>query len=445
MINSFRLRLALLSALLTGFTLVVLILSALWLIHDIKIKHIDDEVRTNAERESSRTRSADDWRRIEDDLASNLGVRDSRDLLFLVEDGVGQIIYRSPHWPSGLDTASLPWPKQNLRPMTTSNHGLKLISEVGAADQPLEPPPPRDPEYLPPGTPPISSFISRDLDGHIWHIGLASTDRSRVAIGINANIIDGEMKSIRNALYVSLPLILILIGGGGWVFSSRAMRPLKKLIAATQRVTTEGLDQRISDQGEDREFVELIEVYNHMLAELAKKQGELERMAHHDVLTGLPNRILLADRMQQALARARRSNNRIALLFMDLDGFKPINDKLGHEAGDEALKEVSRRLLEVIRKADTLARVGGDEFVLLAADLENLIDDRARTLATKCLDAVSKPMALRGAVCNLGVSIRIAFSDGKSSADTLLAAADKAMYEAKQKGRGCYVMAPYES
>jgi diguanylate cyclase (GGDEF)-like protein len=145
--------------------------------------------------------------------------------------------------------------------------------------------------------------------------------------------------------------------------------------------------------------------------------------------------------MQQVLARAQRSNNRIALLFLDLDGFKPINDTLGHEAGDEALKEIARRLQGVVRKADTLARVGGDEFVLLAADLENPVGDRARTLATKCIDAVSKPMTLKGSVCNLGVSIGIAFSDGTCSADSLLAAADKAMYEAKQKGRGCYVMA----
>ena len=441
MINSFRLRLALLSALLTGLTLVVFILSALWLIHDIKIKRIDNEVCTNAEREAGRTRSAEDWSRIEENLVTSLGVRDSSDLLLLVEDRFGEIIYRSSHWPSGLDNGRLPWPKQNASPMT-SRPALKLISEASAADHAPGPPPPRDPEHPPPRTPPSSSFISQSLDGHLWRIGLASSDRSRVAVGINAKIIDREMKSIYNALYVALPLVLIFIGGGGWVFSNRAMRPLKKLIAATQRVTTEGLDQRISEQGEDHEFVELIEVFNNMLAELANKQGQLERMAHHDVLTGLPNRILLADRMQQVLERARRSSKRIALFFMDLDGFKPINDTLGHEAGDEALKEITRRLLGVVRKIDTLARVGGDEFVLLAADLENPVDDRARILATKCIDAVSKPMKLKGSVCNLAVSIGIALSDGTCSPDSLLAAADKAMYEAKQKGRGCCVMAP---
>lgn len=437
MIHSFRLRLALFSALLTGLTLVVFILCALWLIRGIKIDHIDNEVRTNAEREASRTRSAEDWQRIEEDLVFRLGVRDGSDLLLLVEDGVGQIIYRSSHWPSGLDTVSLPWPGQNLRPATVRS-GLQPILEANAAD----PPPARGPEPPPPGTPPVSSLISYPLEGNLWRIGLASTEQGRVAIGINAKIVDGEMKGIRNALYVALPLVLLLIGAGGWVFSSRAIRPLKKLIAATQRVTTEGLDQRISDQAEDHEFVELIKVFNHMLTELAKKQGELERMAHHDVLTGLPNRILLADRMQQVLARARRSDKRIALLFMDLDGFKPINDTLGHEAGDEALKEIARRLLGVVRKADTLARVGGDEFVLLAADLDNPVDDRACILAAKCIEAVSKPMMLKGSVCTLSVSIGIALSDGKSSADALLAAADKAMYQAKQKGRGCYSMAP---
>jgi len=130
------------------------------------------------------------------------------------------------------------------------------------------------------------------------------------------------------------------------------------------------------------------------------------------------------------------------VLFMDLDGFKPINDTLGHEAGDQALKEIARRLLLVARGADTLARVGGDEFVLLAVDLDEPAGDVACRLAAACIDAVAQPLWLENAHRTLGVSIGIAVCSGACSADRLLAMADKAMYQAKQDGRGCYVVAP---
>jgi len=182
--------------------------------------------------------------------------------------------------------------------------------------------------------------------------------------------------------------------------------------------------------------------FNRLLAKLTSSQAELQRMAHRDMLTGLLNRGLLAERMQQALAGALRDQTRIAVLFMDLDGFKPINDTLGHEAGDQALKEIARRLLTVARGADTLARVGGDEFVLLAVNLDEPADDTACRLAAACIEAVAQPLWLENAHRTLGVSIGIAVCGGACSADRLLAMADKAMYQAKQDGRGCYVVAP---
>jgi diguanylate cyclase (GGDEF)-like protein len=182
--------------------------------------------------------------------------------------------------------------------------------------------------------------------------------------------------------------------------------------------------------------------FNGLLARLKLHQSELQHQAHHDVLTGLPNRMMLAERMQQALARALFEQNGIALLFLDLDGFKPINDSLGHKAGDLVLQEVARRLRQVARHSDTLARVGGDEFVLLATDLGAPLENGARALAEKCIATVSEPLVLGQKEYQLGVSIGIAVCDGRCDADSLLQAADQAMYSAKASGRGCYVIAP---
>lgn len=186
----------------------------------------------------------------------------------------------------------------------------------------------------------------------------------------------------------------------------------------------------------------LTAAFNRLLAKLSESQDELNRMAHHDVLTGLPNRLLLADRLQQALERACRNHTQLALLFLDLDGFKPINDKLGHEGGDEALRQVARRFAETIRHSDTLARVGGDEFVIVLADIDgDDALDAACAVAEKCIEAMASAFVVRDTICPLGVSIGIAAGDETSSADDLLLAADRAMYNAKEAGRGCYMIA----
>ncbi|MCC7166981.1 MAG: diguanylate cyclase [Rhodospirillales bacterium] len=187
----------------------------------------------------------------------------------------------------------------------------------------------------------------------------------------------------------------------------------------------------------------LTAAFNRLLAKLKDSQDALARVAHHDALTGLPNRLLLSDRMSQALARAQRHQSRLALLFFDLDGFKPINDSLGHEAGDQTLVEVARRLGTVIRETDTLARVGGDEFVVVMGDLgptEADAEAAAAVVAQKCVEAVRMPMTVKGEGRSLGLSVGIALGDGASSVDDLLSRADRAMYEAKQSGGGRYVL-----
>ncbi len=188
----------------------------------------------------------------------------------------------------------------------------------------------------------------------------------------------------------------------------------------------------------------LTEAFNRLLAKLQLAQGELVRLAHQDPLTSLANRAVLSDRIQQALARASRHGTRLGVLFLDLDGFKPINDTLGHEAGDAALVEVSRRLSAIVRESDTLARVGGDEFVIVMCDLgaePGRAEDAARMLAAKCIKTLETPLQLNGRELAVGLSIGIALGDARSAADGLLSAADCAMYEAKQAGRGRYMFA----
>ncbi len=189
----------------------------------------------------------------------------------------------------------------------------------------------------------------------------------------------------------------------------------------------------------------LTEAFNRLLAKLRVSQSEMAHMAHHDVLTGLPNRALLADRLAQALARAHRHGGRVAFLCIDLDRFKPINDQLGHATGDLALKEVARRLLAVVRESDTLARIGGDEFALLLPDLDTdpaAAEQAAVAVADKCLAAIAPPFVLETHTRSLGASIGIAMGDGAVSPHALQLAADSAMYRSKQAGGQRHAVAP---
>jgi diguanylate cyclase (GGDEF)-like protein len=153
--------------------------------------------------------------------------------------------------------------------------------------------------------------------------------------------------------------------------------------------------------------------------------------AFHDSLTGLPNRLLLMDRLDHALARAARVGTETAVLFVDLDAFKTVNDSLGHAAGDELLREAAGRLLSCVRSADTAARFGGDEFVVL---LEDVDDQRVARVANRILEAMNEPFADRNRQVFIGASSGIAV--GGDQADDLLRNADLALYRAKAKGRG---------
>jgi len=169
-----------------------------------------------------------------------------------------------------------------------------------------------------------------------------------------------------------------------------------------------------------------------IVIERKQAEEELQKLAHNDILTGLPNRTLFYDRMEQALAITQRHRQKFAVLFLDLDHFKGINDTLGHDMGDMLLKEAANRLLGCVRRMDTVARMGGDEFTVILT--ETKVPENVELVASHILKALSQPFELAGKPCKIGCSIGIAIypEDGRDS-ETLLKHADVAMYNAKRE------------
>jgi len=173
------------------------------------------------------------------------------------------------------------------------------------------------------------------------------------------------------------------------------------------------------------------------VSERKRVEQELEHRALHDDLTGLPNRALLDDRVLHALAAAQRSGAPVGVLFIDLDDFKHVNDALGHVIGDRVLIEVGRRLITVLRPSDTVARFGGDEFVVVC---ENVTRDALARLAERVIASMQAPITISGRELRVGASVGLTLSRPETTAQSLLSEADAAMYRAKDFGRGRYVV-----
>ena len=224
--------------------------------------------------------------------------------------------------------------------------------------------------------------------------------------------------------------------------------------AASQRVVSE----RMANQAEDTAEIELfhadgssipVEVVGQLidhgdqtarvvavrdLRERKKAEERIRYMAHHDMLTGLPNRMLFHDRLMQALALAQRSGSTVAVLCLDLDRFKNVNDLLGHWGGDELLKRVAERLLDNVRAHDTVARLSGDEFAIIQMGVSHA--DEAATLAERLVESIGLPFDLNGQQTMIGTSIGVALFPGDGdSGEELIRAADTALYRAKAAGR----------
>jgi len=199
----------------------------------------------------------------------------------------------------------------------------------------------------------------------------------------------------------------------------------KKTMVETLKHTEKELEERVSARTRELQDVNL---------RLRESEALLRKMAHHDHLTGLANRSLLDESLLQAIERAKRNKGKIAVLLADLDGFKPVNDDHGHDVGDDLLRIIADRLKATVRSSDTVARIGGDEFVLLLETIKDPHD--AIHMAEKALAAIREPMNVREAELRVSASIGVAiFPDDGVEAETLVKHADRAMYKAKLAGR----------
>ena len=250
----------------------------------------------------------------------------------------------------------------------------------------------------------------------------ATIDALNAALDVEFQSMLHEKQLYRLYLLVYCGILLVLLTYAAW-----SLMHSYKVIARVNRslqAANETLEQRVAER----------------TAELARQSAQLEELATHDTLTGLINRRHLMTQIEQALARAERRRWVVVLMFIDLDGFKAINDNFGHAAGDRALQEVAARLKRHLRKEDPFARLGGDEFVILMNEVS--VPHGVTRVAEIVLEELNSLREIDGHPIQLSASIGIASVFGENgvmpSPETLLSRADHAMYRAKQRGKNCY-------
>ncbi len=228
--------------------------------------------------------------------------------------------------------------------------------------------------------------------------------------------------------YVALTLMMVAL------LASRLIRPLQQLRSTSRHIASGHLEKQLKATTNLDEIEGLAQDLEHMRRELVKQAYTFEQQALHDSLTGLPNRILLHDRISSAILAAQRNQTIFALLLLDLDQFKELNDTLGHQAGDAVLQQVALRLRKAVRKTDTVARLGGDEFAVVL-----VLSDKNDTefVAKKILATFKEPFQVKDRPLHLGASIGIALCpEHDQGFEGLLRRADVAMYVAKRRGDG---------
>ncbi len=298
------------------------------------------------------------------------------------------------------------------------------------------------------------------------HLGNLENRKKRDIIGyVRLGMSQERMHSdIREFLVATVIFTSILVVLGTFVtvmITRRIVAPIRNVATIAREISEGQLGRRMEVASHD-EISDLALSFNQMIDHLREYRGQVEdyrrtleekvdqrtrqlkeatehafQLAQHDMLTGLPNRAMLTEHLHHALAQASRHERRVAVLFIDLDHFKNINDALGHDTGDIMLRSTAARLLDSVRESDTVARLGGDEFVVILPDADNERDTSA--VAHQILDALARPFELTGKEfhisCSIGISL---YPEDGSDATSLVKNADTAMYNAKDSGRNTY-------
>lgn len=282
--------------------------------------------------------------------------------------------------------------------------------------------------------PVVAAFISRQV--------AASSMETHLVLGLTQPLTTvlervDDLAGVTLRIVLGLCLVCIVLAA---LLARAVTRPINSMTRAVERFADGELTTGLPLERQDeigvlaRRFYRMRQQIRQQIAELNSRREEMEKLARHDPLTGLANRRLLVERAEHAFSVARRDNQRLAVLFIDLDRFKPINDNLGHAVGDLLLKAVADRIRRVIRESDTPARIGGDEFVVLLEMIQDDID--AQTVAEKIRVALNTPFDIEEHRIAVSACIGIAFypEDGTDMLE-LSRHADEAMYRAKENGR----------
>ncbi|WP_298233386.1 EAL domain-containing protein [uncultured Azohydromonas sp.] len=251
----------------------------------------------------------------------------------------------------------------------------------------------------------------------------------RFLVGLSRGSLHKEIHRQLVTQLLLLAAVVLFLGAAIYtVFRFNVLQPIQKLITAS-RVVARG-EYAVVDVDSTDEFGMLARAFNAMASEVKHKQERLQRQANFDSLTGLPNRMMAFERIGLEVQRAKRQGERFALMFIDLDNFKDVNDSLGHPAGDRLLVDIGARLKDCMRACDTVARLGGDEFLVVVPTFSD--EAEIERIAARIAKAVSEPQLLCGrkvvAKCSIGVAI---YPDNGESVEALMANADNAMYQAK--------------
>lgn len=260
-----------------------------------------------------------------------------------------------------------------------------------------------------------------------------------IAVSYPARSAFAPMSSVRMRALGAASVVTLLAGVFGWMLTKLMLRPLARLHRNVVDIEDGAADIAVFNVAGNDEFGQLSRAFHSLSLRRERAERDLHRLATTDALTGINNRRMFDEFFPRALARARRNGQQVGMAFLDIDRFKAINDEYGHAAGDAVLVEFSRRLVETVRCTDTVARLAGDEFVIVFEQLPS--GTEVNLLGTKIVDAMRPPFAVGGQQLTVTTSVGIALTTGHPvSADEVMRAADQALYGVKAAGRNGFAV-----